>query len=156
MLLLGIALWVNLVYSLRIAVEGLFSYELLQAADDELLDRAGEILSGNEIKLADDEWHFMRRLVLSSLAETLALFLEIVLAGYLLWRGTQRPLVLAVLLKDLIYFGLMLRVAWRQSATGEVNLQDIKGVWQHRQLLERACYCFSAAAMCWLLYRLLF
>lgn len=155
MLLLGIVLWFNLVYSLRVAVEGLFSYELLQTADDALLEHATALFSDTEIKLAEDEWLFVRRLVISSLVETLALFLEIALVGYLLWRGIQRPLALAVLLKDFIYVGAMLRVGWQQSATGELNLQEIKGVWQRWQQLERACYWFSAAAMGWLLYKLL-
>ncbi|NMA47348.1 MAG: hypothetical protein GX945_12380 [Lentisphaerae bacterium] len=155
MLLLGIVLWVNLVYSLRVAVEGLFSYELLQAADDALLERATSLFSDTEMKLEESEWLFVRRLVISSLVETLALFLEIALVGYLSWHGTQRPLALAVLLKDLIYVGAMLRVGWQQSATGELNLQEIKGVWQRWQQLERACYWFSAAAMGWLLYKLL-
>ena len=94
----------------------------------------------------------MRRLVLSSLFEMLALLLEMVLMGYLLWRGTQRPLALAVLLKDVIYIGVMLRMAWRQSATGVVNLLDIKEMPPRSLLLERAGYLFSAAAMGWLLY----
>ena len=152
MLLLGIVVWINLVYSLRVTVEGLFTYGLLRVADDGLLDRASAVFSGAEIKLEDSEWRSMRRLVLSSLFEMLALLLEMVLMGYLLWRGTQRPLALAVLLKDVIYIGVMLRMAWRQSATGVVNLLDIKEMPPRSLLLERAGYLFSAAAMGWLLY----
>ncbi|MDD4540162.1 MAG: hypothetical protein PHT80_14210 [Lentisphaeria bacterium] len=152
MLFLGIVVWVNFVYSLRVAVEGLFTYGLLQVADDGLLDRASAIISGAENKLEEGELRYMQRLILSGFFEMLALFLEMVLMGYLLWHGTQRPLALAVLLKDVIYIGMMLRVAWRQAATGVVNLLDIKEMPQRSLLLERAGYLFSAAAMGWLLY----
>ena len=152
MLFLGIAVWVNLVYSLRVTVEGLFTYGLLRVADNGLLDRASAVFSGAEIKLEDCEWRFMRRLVFSSLFEMLALLLEMALMSYLLWQGTQRPLALAVLIKDVIYIGVMLRVAWQQSATGTVNLLDIKDMPQRSLLLERSGYLFSAAAMGWLLY----
>ncbi len=152
MMFLGIVVWINLVYSLRVTVEGLLTYGLLRVADDGLLDRASAIFSGAEIKLEDSEWRFMRRLVLSSLIEMLALLLEMVLMGYLLWRGTQRPLALAVLGKDLIYISVMLRVAWQQSATGVVNLLDIRDMPQRSLLLERSGYLISAAAMGWLLY----
>ena len=121
-----------------------FQLRAVQAADDALLERATSLFSDTEMKLEESEWLFVRRLVISSLVETLALFLEIALVGYLSWHGTQRPLALAELLKDLIYVGAMLRVGWQQSATGT----ELTGDWRSRwQQLERACYWFSAAAM---------
>jgi hypothetical protein len=155
MLFLGILVWINLVYNLRVASAGLFSYGFLRLADDELLTRASELFSGAEPRLRDNELLFVRRLAISSLFEMSCLLAEMALMAYLIWRGGQRPLALAVLLKDLAYIGVTLQIAWRQSAAGVLDLHEVKTVSQRYLLPERAAYLFSALAMGWLLYSMM-
>lgn len=152
MLFLGILLWVNLVYSLRVALEGLFTHGLLRVADDQLLTQAGEILNHGELDPNSAAWGFLRRLVFCSLLELLALLLEVSLMAFMCWQGVQRPLALLILAKDAVYIVVMVRLARQQAELGQGVLTEFKHMPERTLWLERSGYLLSAAAMAWLLY----